>query len=90
MGHVTRRVFQTRINIGLFKVGEVLQDLLGVIPPASISSTRLTVIRMPRIVGSPPHTSALIVIRSRGMQLFYKNLGITQSDSKLGRGYEIV
>jgi len=28
MGRVTRRIFKTRINIGLFKVGEVLQDLL--------------------------------------------------------------
>ena len=25
MGRVTRRIFKTRINIGLFKVGEVLQ-----------------------------------------------------------------
>ena len=51
----------------------------GVMPPASISSTWLTVIRMPRIVGSPPHTSGLIVIRSICMKLFYKNLRITQS-----------
>lgn len=27
MGHVTRRIFKTRINVGFFKVGEVLQDL---------------------------------------------------------------
>src|SRR5918996_1180853 len=49
-------------------------------PPASISSTWLTVIRMPRIVGSPPQTSGLIVIRSICMRLFYKNLRRTQSD----------
>jgi hypothetical protein len=28
MGYVTRRVFKTRINVGFFKVGEVLQHLL--------------------------------------------------------------
>jgi hypothetical protein len=28
MSHVTRRIFKTRINVGFFKVGEVLQDLL--------------------------------------------------------------
>ena len=28
MGHVTRRIFKTGINVGFFKVGEVLQDLL--------------------------------------------------------------
>src|SRR6266496_2678060 len=46
----------------------------------ALSSTCLTVIRIPRIVGSPPHTSGLIVIRSICMCLFYKNLGRTQSD----------
>ena len=90
MGRVTRRIFKTRINIGLFKVGEVLQACSGVIPPASISSTWLTVIRIPRIVGSPRQTSGLIVIRSICMRPFYKNRRRTQSDSKYGRGYEIV
>ena len=28
MGHVTRRIFKTGINVGFFKVGEVLQHLL--------------------------------------------------------------
>ena len=28
MGHVTRGIFKTCINVGFFKVGEVLQDLL--------------------------------------------------------------
>ena len=28
MGRATRRIFKTRINVGLFKVGEVLPDLL--------------------------------------------------------------
>ena len=28
MSHVTRRIFKTRINVGFFKVREVLQDLL--------------------------------------------------------------
>ena len=28
MGRMTRRIFETRVDVGSFKVGEVLQDLL--------------------------------------------------------------
>src|SRR3990167_6614675 len=42
-------------------------------PPASISRTWLTVIRIPRIVGSPPQTSGLTVIRSTSIGILYRN-----------------
>jgi hypothetical protein len=67
-------MLKARVDVGFFEVGKVLEDLLGRHPAGKISSTSLTVIRIPRIVGSAAHTSGLIVIGSICMCLFYKNL----------------
>ena len=54
MGRVPRRILKRRLDVGFFKVGEILQDLFRRRAAGKLSSTWLTVIRMPRIVGSPP------------------------------------
>src|SRR5512134_1451531 len=59
----------------------------GVMPPASISSTWLAVIRIPRIVGSPPQTSGMIVIRSIGMAAFYSTGLVRQPDLRYTSEY---
>ena len=85
MGYVTRRIFKTRIDVGFLKVGEVLQDLLRrhaagkhfkhmAHRDSHAANRRLTT-----------HTSGLIVIRSICMDLFYKNLGRTQSNIMYGQ-----
>jgi hypothetical protein len=71
---MTRRMLKTRVDVGFFEVGKVLEDLVRRDPAGKISSTWLTVIRTARIVGSAAHTSGLIVIGSICMCLFYKNL----------------
>jgi len=71
---MTRRMLKTRVDVGFFEVGKVLEDLVRRDPAGKISSTWLTVIRTARIVGSAAHTSGLIVIGSICMRLFYKNL----------------
>ncbi len=47
---MTCRMLKTRVDVGFFEVGKVLEDLLGRHPAGKISSTSLTVIRIPRIV----------------------------------------
>ena len=64
------RLFQGR--------GESCRTCSGVMPPATISSTWLTVIRIPRIVGSPPQT--FLVRDTIDMHESIKNLRRTQSD----------
>ena len=81
MGRVTRRIFKRRVDIGSFKVGEVLQDLFRRYAPgkhfkhmahrdAHAANRQLTTTHV-----------GLIVIRSI-CSPFYKNLRRTQSDFK--------
>ena len=74
----------------LSKYGKSSRICSGVMPPASISRIWLTVIRMPRIVGCPPQTSGLTVIRSSGMALLYKNALQRQSDHGRLRGRSLL
>src|ERR1051325_3732720 len=60
-------VLQTRIYISRFEVGKVLQDFSRDMPPAIISSTWATVIRMPRMQGRPPQISGSMTMRSNAM-----------------------
>jgi hypothetical protein len=54
MCHVTSSVFQSGTDVCFLQVRKIFQNFLRRHPPASISRTWLTVIRMPRIVGSAP------------------------------------
>jgi hypothetical protein len=65
-----RRIFKTRVDVGFFEVGKVLEDLLRR-HPAGKHFKHMAHRFALRIVGSPPHTSCLIVIRSICMCLFY-------------------
>jgi hypothetical protein len=78
---MTRRMFKTRVDVGFFEVGKVLEDLLRR-HPAGKHFEHMAYRDSHTANRSVQHRtrSGLIVIGSICMCLFYKNLRRTQSD----------
>jgi hypothetical protein len=80
MTRMAGRIFKTGVDVSLFEVRKIPQDFLR----SHIAGEHFQHLagrnRIPRIVGSLPQTSGMIVMRSIDMVLSYENIRRTQSD----------